>query len=101
MALRSHNNVERATKDGVFKAEIVAIELKQKKKVSNAWFPLLFLLLLPVSSCQSRAQKEEYIGTYAKSGHKRLPPCDSFVCNSWASKVLPPRYPEVVLGTPR
>ena len=31
MALRSHNNVERATKDGDFKEEIVPIELPQKK----------------------------------------------------------------------
>jgi acetyl-CoA C-acetyltransferase len=31
VALRSHNNVERATKDGAFKEEIVPIELPQKK----------------------------------------------------------------------
>ena len=31
VALRSHNNVERATKDGDFKEEIVPIELPQKK----------------------------------------------------------------------
>ena len=31
VALRSHNNVERATKNGDFKAEIVPIELPQKK----------------------------------------------------------------------
>ncbi len=32
VALRSHNNVERATKDGTFKAEIVPIEVPQRKK---------------------------------------------------------------------
>ncbi len=32
VALRSHNNVERATKDGTFKAEIVHIEVPQRKK---------------------------------------------------------------------
>ena len=31
VALRSHNNVERATKDGSFKEEIVPIEIPQKK----------------------------------------------------------------------
>jgi len=31
VALRSHNNVERATKEGDFKAEIVPIEIPQKK----------------------------------------------------------------------
>jgi acetyl-CoA C-acetyltransferase len=31
IALRSHNNVERATKDGSFKDEIVAMEIPQKK----------------------------------------------------------------------
>ncbi|MBP7343087.1 MAG: acetyl-CoA C-acyltransferase [Smithellaceae bacterium] len=31
VALRSHNNVERATKDGSFKAEIVPISIPQKK----------------------------------------------------------------------
>ncbi|MFO7570164.1 MAG: acetyl-CoA C-acyltransferase [Smithellaceae bacterium] len=31
VALRSHNNVERATNDGSFKAEIVPIEIPQKK----------------------------------------------------------------------
>jgi acetyl-CoA C-acetyltransferase len=32
VALRSHNNVERATKDGSFKAEIVPMEIPQRKK---------------------------------------------------------------------
>jgi acetyl-CoA C-acetyltransferase len=32
VALRSHNNVERATKDGSFKEEIVPIEVPQRKK---------------------------------------------------------------------
>ncbi|MBF0117868.1 MAG: acetyl-CoA C-acyltransferase [Desulfobacterales bacterium] len=32
VALRSHNNVERATKDGSFKDEIVPIQIPQKKK---------------------------------------------------------------------
>ena len=31
VALRSHNNVERATKEGIFKEEIVPIEIPQKK----------------------------------------------------------------------
>eukprot|EP00294_Goniomonas_avonlea_P008677 CAMPEP_0114555410 /NCGR_PEP_ID=MMETSP0114-20121206/8734_1 /TAXON_ID=31324 /ORGANISM="Goniomonas sp, Strain m" /LENGTH=411 /DNA_ID=CAMNT_0001740533 /DNA_START=18 /DNA_END=1253 /DNA_ORIENTATION=+ len=31
VALRSHNNVERATKEGVFKREILPVALKQKK----------------------------------------------------------------------
>ena len=31
VALRSHNNVERATKDGDFKEEIVPVEIPQKK----------------------------------------------------------------------
>lgn len=37
VALRSHNNAERATNDGSFKAEIVPIEIPQKKKA-----PLVF-----------------------------------------------------------
>ncbi len=32
VALRSHNNVERATKDGSFKDEIVPVKVKQKRK---------------------------------------------------------------------
>lgn len=32
VALRSHNNVERATKDGSFKAEIVPVSIPQRKK---------------------------------------------------------------------
>lgn len=32
IALRSHNNVERATKDGLFKEEIVPVEVVEKKK---------------------------------------------------------------------
>jgi acetyl-CoA C-acetyltransferase len=32
VALRSHNNVERATRDGSFKEEIVSIEIPQRKK---------------------------------------------------------------------
>lgn len=32
IALRSHNNVERATKDGLFKDEIVPVEIVDKKK---------------------------------------------------------------------
>ncbi len=32
VALRSHNNVERATQDGSFKAEIVPMEISQRKK---------------------------------------------------------------------
>jgi acetyl-CoA C-acetyltransferase len=31
VALRSHNNAERATKEGDFKEEIVPVELPQKK----------------------------------------------------------------------
>ncbi|MBT8365586.1 MAG: acetyl-CoA C-acyltransferase [Deltaproteobacteria bacterium] len=34
VALRSHNNVERATKDGSFKAEIIPMEIPQRKKTS-------------------------------------------------------------------
>jgi acetyl-CoA C-acetyltransferase len=34
VALRSHNNVERATNDGSFKDEIVPVEIPQKKKES-------------------------------------------------------------------
>ena len=34
VALRSHNNVERATQDGSFKEEIVPVEIKQRKKPS-------------------------------------------------------------------
>jgi len=34
IALRSHNNVERATKDGSFKAEIIPVEIPQRKKAS-------------------------------------------------------------------
>ncbi len=37
VALRSHNNVERATKDGAFKAEIIPMEIPQRKKA-----PLIF-----------------------------------------------------------
>jgi len=37
VALRSHNNVERATKDGSFKAEIIPMEIPQRKKA-----PLIF-----------------------------------------------------------
>jgi len=37
VALRSHNNVERATADGSFKAEIVPVEVPQRKKA-----PLVF-----------------------------------------------------------
>ena len=37
VALRSHNNVERATKDGSFKAEIIPMEIPQRKKA-----PLVF-----------------------------------------------------------
>ena len=37
VALRSHNNAERATNDGSFKAEIVPVEIPQKKRS-----PLLF-----------------------------------------------------------
>ena len=37
VALRSHNNVERATKDGSFKAEIIPLEIPQRKKA-----PLIF-----------------------------------------------------------
>ncbi len=32
VALRSHNNVERATKEGIFKDEIVPVEVPQRKK---------------------------------------------------------------------
>jgi acetyl-CoA C-acetyltransferase len=32
VALRSHNNVERATKDGSFQAEIIPVEIPQRKK---------------------------------------------------------------------
>jgi len=34
IALRSHNNVERATKDGSFKDEIIPLEIPQRKKAS-------------------------------------------------------------------
>ena len=34
VALRSHNNVERATQDGSFKAEIIPMEIPQRKKAS-------------------------------------------------------------------
>ena len=34
IALRSHNNVERATKDGSFKEEIIPVEIPQRKKAS-------------------------------------------------------------------
>lgn len=37
VALRSHNNVERATKDGSFQAEIIPMEIPQRKKA-----PLIF-----------------------------------------------------------
>ncbi len=37
VALRSHNNVERATREGLFKEEIVPFEIPQKKKA-----PLIF-----------------------------------------------------------
>ncbi|MBW2470283.1 MAG: acetyl-CoA C-acyltransferase [Deltaproteobacteria bacterium] len=37
VALRSHNNVERATEDGSFKAEIIPMEIPQRKKA-----PLIF-----------------------------------------------------------
>jgi acetyl-CoA C-acetyltransferase len=37
VALRSHNNVERATKDGSFQAEIVPMEIPQRKKA-----PIIF-----------------------------------------------------------
>ncbi|MGD9284785.1 MAG: acetyl-CoA C-acyltransferase [Desulfobacterales bacterium] len=37
VALRSHNNVERATKDGSFKAEIIPMEIPQRKKT-----PIIF-----------------------------------------------------------
>jgi acetyl-CoA C-acetyltransferase len=37
VALRSHNNAERATKDGTFKEEIVPVEVPQRKKA-----PLIF-----------------------------------------------------------
>ncbi len=37
VALRSHNNVERATKDGSFKAEIIPMEIPQRKKA-----PIIF-----------------------------------------------------------
>jgi acetyl-CoA C-acetyltransferase len=37
IALRSHNNVERATKDGSFKDEIIPVEIPQRKKT-----PLVF-----------------------------------------------------------
>jgi acetyl-CoA C-acetyltransferase len=32
VALRSHNNAERATQDGSFKAEIIPLEIPQRKK---------------------------------------------------------------------
>ncbi len=37
VALRSHNNVERATKDGSFKAEIIPMEIPQRKQA-----PIIF-----------------------------------------------------------
>ena len=37
VALRSHNNVERATKDGSFQAEIISMQIPQRKKA-----PLIF-----------------------------------------------------------
>jgi acetyl-CoA C-acetyltransferase len=38
IAVRSHNNVERATKDGDFTEEIVPVELKQKKGKPSKFF---------------------------------------------------------------